>query len=312
MDKRAMDARAEQPTILIVDDTPTNIQVLAEALRADYRVKVAGSGRMAFEIIARQGLPDLILLDVMMPDMDGYEVCRRLKGDPRTKDIPVIFATAKSDPLDEEHGLRLGAVDYIVKPFHLPIVAARVQNHINLKLKTDLLESHALLDGLTSIPNRRRFDEDLASEWKRAHRAGSTISLIMLDVDHFKAYNDHYGHGAGDNCLRKVAGALAEAVVRPGDLAARYGGEEFVVLLPTTGHESATQIAERIRAQVEALRIPHDYSAAAAWVTISVGLASAIPSDCDGAAALLEKADNMLYRAKNAGRNRVCGAPEGE
>jgi len=312
MDNRAMGARAEKPTILIVDDTPTNIQVLAEALRADYRVKVAGSGKAAFEIIARQGLPDLILLDVMMPGMDGYAVCRRLKDDPRTKDIPVIFVTAKSDPLDEEHGLRLGAVDYIAKPFHPHIVAARVQNHINLKLKTDLLELHALLDGLTSIPNRRRFDDDLASEWKRAHRAGSMLSLIMLDVDYFKPYNDHYGHGAGDNCLRKVAGALAEAVVRPGDLAARYGGEEFVVLLPATGKDGAAQIAERIRAQVEALRIPHGYSAVAAWVTVSVGLASAVPRDCDGTAALLEKADNMLYRAKDAGRNRVCGASEAE
>lgn len=154
----------KKPLILIVNDTPTNIQVLAESLRADYRVRVAGSGKAAFEVIGKAGAPDLILLDVMMPDMDGYEVCRRLKQAPATKNVPVIFVTAKADAVDEEYGLNLGAVDYIAKPFHLPIVAARVRNHIDLKIKTDLLESQAMLDGLTNIPNRRRFDETLESE----------------------------------------------------------------------------------------------------------------------------------------------------
>jgi len=297
-----------KPVILIVDDTPTNIQVLAEALRADYRVKVAGSGKMALDII-QQGQPDLILLDVMMPDMDGYEVCRTLKSDPLTQNIPVIFVTARTDTVEETFGLQLGAVDYIAKPFRLPIVLARVRNHIALKLKSDLLEAHALLDGLTSIPNRRRFDQSLAIEWKRAQRSGLPLSVLMLDIDHFKAYNDTLGHRAGDDCLTRVAMLLCEALERPGDLLARYGGEEFVALLPETDEEGAARIAERCRAQIEDARIPHPNSATAGWVTVSIGVGTLLPDD--GVAnpdALIEQADARLYRAKAAGRNRVCSA----
>jgi diguanylate cyclase (GGDEF)-like protein len=301
-----MSDSASKPVILIVDDTPTNIQVLAEALRAEHRVKVAASGKAAFEVIAKQGLPDLILLDVMMPDMDGYEVCRRLKEDPATQKVPVIFVTARNDTVDEELGLKLGAVDYIAKPFHLPIVLARVRNHIQLKRKTDLLESLALLDGLTNIPNRRRFDEHLESEWKRGIRSGAPLSIIMIDIDFFKHYNDHHGHGAGDVCLRKVADVLAVAVVRPGDLVARYGGEEFVALLPDTDAEGALQIAERLRGNVAALQIPHGHSEVDPFVTISLGVASCEPSTHSFPAELLEQADQQLYRAKSMGRNRVC------
>ena len=299
-----------KPTILIVDDTPANIHVLAEALREDYRVKVAASGAAVFEIIAKQGTPDLILLDVMMPGMDGYTVCRRLKDDPQTQHIPVIFVTARSESEDEEVGLRLGAMDYIAKPFHLPIVLARVRNHIQLKRKTDLLEKYAMLDGLTGIPNRRRFDETFDIEWKRAQRSGSPLALIMVDIDFFKQYNDHYGHGAGDACLRKVAGTLSAAVTRPGDIVARYGGEEFVVLMPDTDAEGARMIAERIRELVVAQAIPHEASAAAPVVTSSLGAASLIPDASLVPARLLEIADRRLYFAKAAGRNRVCASSE--
>lgn len=297
---------ASKPLILIVDDTPINIQILAEALRADYRIKVATGGPAALEVIAAHGPPDLVLLDVMMPGMDGYEVCRRLKAEPATRNVPVIFVTARTDAVDEEYGLRLGAVDYIGKPFHLPIVVARVRNQINLKLKTDLLESLALLDGLTNIANRRRFDDALAAEWKRARRNGRPLALIMADIDFFKAYNDHYGHGAGDVCLKRIATVLADAADRPADLVARYGGEEFVALLPETDCAGVRNIAERLRAAAEALHIPHAFSAAAPWVTISVGFAGMTP-DGERAAPLLAEADRMLYRAKEAGRNRVCG-----
>lgn len=296
-----------KPVVLIVDDTPTNIQVLAEALRADYRVKVAGSGKMALEII-QQGQPDLILLDVMMPNIDGYEVCRTLKNDPLTQNIPVIFVTARTDTVDETYGLQLGAVDYIAKPFRLPIVLARVRNHIDLKLKTDLLESHALLDGLTSIPNRRRFDQSLETEWKRAQRSGLPLSVIMFDIDHFKTYNDCLGHRAGDNCLTKVASLLADSVERPGDLVARYGGEEFVALLPETDEEGAARIAERCRAHVAEQQIPHPASVTADWVTVSVGVATLLPQSDHVAESLLEQADACLYQAKVEGRNRVCNA----
>ena len=296
----------KKPLILIVDDTPTNIQVLAESLRMEYRVRVAGSGKAAFEIIAKVGAPDLILLDVMMPDMDGYEVCRRLKQAPETKNVPVIFVTAKADAVDEEYGLSLGAVDYIAKPFHLPIVAARVRNHINLKIKTDLLESQAMLDGLTNIPNRRRFDETLESEWKRAQRSGMPLSLIMADIDFFKHYNDNYGHGVGDECLKKVAAALANSIDRPSDLVARYGGEEFMMILPGTDAAGARAIAERIRGNVESMRILHEHSDASNNVTVSVGVACVTPNTGMKQSELLKLADEMLYQAKESGRNRVC------
>ena len=296
-----------KPLILIVDDTPTNIQVLAESLRADYRVKVATSGQAALEIVARDN-PDLVLLDVMMPGMDGYDVCRRLKQQPETQNIPVIFVTARTETVDEELGLNLGAVDYIAKPFHLAIVKSRVRNHINLKLKTDLLESLALLDGLTNIPNRRRFDEALEQEWKRSVRTGTPLSLIMSDIDFFKRYNDNYGHGMGDICLKQVATALAAAITRPSDLVARYGGEEFVALLPETDAEGARLIAERFRSNAEALQIPHERSDASRWVTVSVGVASLIPKAEDAFQELMKQADHMLYRAKELGRNRVCGS----
>lgn len=296
-----------RPLILVVDDTPTNIQVLAEVLRTDYRVRVAGSGKAAFDIIAKLGAPDLILLDVMMPDMDGYEVCRRLKEEPNTKNIPVIFVTAKSYVADEEYGLRLGAVDYIGKPFYLPIVMARVRNHISLKMKTDLLESEAMLDGLTNIPNRRRFDEALESEWKRAQRSGIALSLIMLDIDFFKRYNDNYGHGAGDECLKKVAASLVDAIDRPSDLVARYGGEEFVALLPRTDAEGARIIAERIRIKVENMGLPHQYSDVFGNVTVSIGYACVLPSAEASQVELLRLTDERLYEAKGSGRNRVCG-----
>ena len=303
-----MNTAAPPPLILIVDDTPLNIHVLAEALRAEYRVKVATSGPGALDIAANPDLrPDLILLDVMMPEMDGYEVCRRLKQNPQTQHIPVIFVTAKTDVIDEEQGLSLGAVDYIAKPFHQAIVKARVRNHINLKLKTDLLESLALVDGLTNIPNRRRFDEALEQEWKRSTRSGESLALIMADIDHFKAYNDHYGHGGGDQCLKAVAQALAQSIDRAGDIVARYGGEEFVAVMPNTDAAGAQLLAERWRANVAALRLPHGFSSAADHVTISVGYAALKPVIDRAPTELLELADKMLYQAKEQGRNRVCG-----
>ncbi len=297
-----------KPLVLIVDDTPTNIQVLAETLRADYRVKVATSGEAALDIVKkRDSKPDLILLDVMMAGLDGYEVCRRLKENPDTQGIPVIFVTAKNDAQDEERGLRLGAMDYIAKPFHPAIVKARVQNHINLKMKTDLLESLALIDGLTGIPNRRRLDEALDTEWKRSLRCGTPLAMVMADVDCFKAYNDHYGHGAGDECLKAVARALSASLTRPADMMARYGGEEFVAIMPDTDAAGAKLLAQRWRDNVAALALPHACSNTTDHVTVSVGYASQTPFAEQAPQTLLGLADKMLYRAKELGRNRICG-----
>ena len=195
----------EHMSLLIVDDIPWNIQVLAEGLRALCRIRVATSGHKALEIAASDDPPDLMLLDVMMPEMDGFEVCRRLKEQAGTADIPVIFITARGDVEDEARGLNLGAVDYITKPFHLPLVLARVRTHLRLKMKTDSLERLSAVDALTGIGNRRRFDEVLAREWRRGVRLGVPLAAVMMDVDQFKAYNDHLGHGAGDECLVRVA-----------------------------------------------------------------------------------------------------------
>jgi diguanylate cyclase (GGDEF)-like protein len=298
--------RPAQASILIVDDVPTNIQVLAEALRQQHRVKVATNGRDALAIARSQPKPDMILLDVMMPEMDGFEVCRQLKADPATRQIPVIFVTAKDDVADEERGLMLGAVDYITKPFHLPVVRARVRNHLALKLKADLLESLANIDSLTDIPNRRRFDEKFDHEWRRCQRSNQPLSLIMLDVDHFKAFNDYFGHGAGDICLVTVAATLSGNLSRPGDMVARYGGEEFAVILPETDLDGACRMADRLREALALQRMPQAPGAGCGIVTLSAGVASRVPAEQADMTELLEAADRKLYDAKTQGRNRVC------
>ncbi|AMK77522.1 MULTISPECIES: diguanylate cyclase domain-containing protein [Methylomonas] len=302
-----MTTEVSKPLILIVDDTPTNIQVLAENLIDEYRIKVAVSGEAALEAIERQGAPDLILLDVMIPGMDGYEVCRRLKSDPQTAAIPVIFVTAMNAATNEEYGLNLGAMDYITKPFYLPVVKARIRNHIRLKQMTDMLEAMAWMDGLTGIPNRRRFDQVLENEWKRAQRNQLPLALVMVDVDYFKAYNDCHGHGAGDICLRQVATLLAASVSRSGDLVARYGGEEFVMLMPETDAEGAQRVSELLCRRVEAQQIPHTGSSASPWVTISAGFAVVVPELQQLPFELLDEADRQLYLAKESGRNGARG-----
>ena len=301
-----MNKASNKPMILVVDDVPTNVQILAEALHGLYRIKVASNGNDALDIAQREPHPDLILLDVMMPDMDGFEVCRRLKADLRTQKIPVIFATAMSSMSDEERCLNLGAVDYMTKPFVIPIAKARIRNHIRLKQQADRLEALSLLDALTDIPNRRRYDESLASEWARAKRDRTPLSLIMIDIDHFKEYNDYYGHGAGDVCLQRVATELAEGVVRPGDVVARYGGEEFVVILPDTDKDAAGQIAERLRERIEKLNLAHAYSETKSVITISAGVATQTElGECLSSRMLHDSADKALYMAKAGGRNRV-------
>lgn len=300
-----------KPTLLVVDDEPTNIQALGNLLKDEYRIRVANNGEKALALAAEDapGRPDLILLDIQMPGIDGYEVCRRLKEDPRTSDIAVIFVTALDDARDEEHGLNLGAVDYIARPFNPAIVRARVNTHVKLKRRTDLLEQYAMLDGLTGVPNRRYFDEQLDRETRRSRREGKPLSLIMLDIDHFKSFNDHYGHGAGDRCLQKVAETLALTLNRPGDTLYRYGGEEFVALLPCTDATGALEVGETLRNAIEALALPHARSATGPVVTVSLGAATLDPAGEPEAdpESLLAGADAALYRAKNHGRNRCCG-----
>jgi len=293
-----------QANILVVDDSPENLQVISAVLKQDYKVKVAINGERALALASAAEPPDLILLDVMMPGMDGYEVCARLKQNPATAGIPVLFVSSRDDEEDEARGLSLGAIDYIVKPIRPSIVQARVRNHIELKRSRDLLERLTTQDHLTGISNRRRFDDCLLLEWQRAARAQTPMSLIAIDIDHFKAYNDHYGHPGGDQCLIQVAQALAACVTRPTDLVARCGGEEFACLLPSTDSSGASRLTEQMRAAIEALCLEHAQSPTHGHVTISLGVTTAIPQTDEPAQALVDMADAALYEAKSAGRNR--------
>jgi diguanylate cyclase (GGDEF)-like protein len=238
--------------------------------------------------------------------LDGYEVCRRLKQDDRTNNIPVIFITAKMGVEDEAKGLELGAVDYIVKPFSLPIIKARVRTHLELKRNRDILENIAHLDGLTGIRNRRFLDDMLTSEWRRGNRRETKISLIMIDIDRFKEFNDNYGHMIGDDCLRRVAATLTDSVRRPADFVARYGGEEFAAVLPETDLPAAMLIADLMRKRVESLDIEHR-THPEGRITISLGVATMQPSRMAEPAALMAAADKLLYESKEAGRNCVRG-----
>jgi diguanylate cyclase (GGDEF)-like protein len=297
-------------TLLIVDDEKQNRALLTELLQEDHRIILAKDGIQALER-AREHRPDLILLDVLMPEMDGYAVIRALKDDDQTRDIPVIFITALDSVGDEEHGLDLGAVDYISKPFNPSIVRVRIRNHLQSVHQRRMLEQLAMHDSLTGIPNRRRLTEVYEQEWRRCMRDAVPLSLIVVDVDLFKAFNDTYGHAAGDEVLRRIAGILQTSLRRPGDFVARYGGEEFVILLPGIDSAGAQALSEHARADIEAEHIPHAVSSVAPWVTISLGGATRIPQEGNCSPELFSLADTYLYEAKHNGRNRVAWAPAG-
>jgi diguanylate cyclase (GGDEF)-like protein len=292
-----------QQSVLVVDDEKQNRSLLAELLKDDCRIALAKNGNQALER-AHELQPDLILLDVMMPDMDGYDVIQALKNDDATRQIPVIFISALDSTADEERGLDLGAVDYITKPFHPSIVRKRVRNHLQSAHHRHLLENLAMIDSLTEIANRRRYNEALDNEWRRCARSATPLSLAIIDVDHFKAYNDHLGHADGDRVLRQIAQKLSEFVRRPGDLVARYGGEEFVLLLPNSEPADAAHLGEEIRQAVAALQLPHPASAVAPQVTISLGGATVYPAGGQVDPAFFLTADAALYAAKAAGRNQ--------
>ncbi|MEG1051103.1 MAG: diguanylate cyclase [Janthinobacterium sp.] len=424
-------SQRHEAAILIVDDAPANLELLRKLMSEQgYQTYVATSGERALAI-AQRAHPDLILLDVLMPDMDGIETCRRLKQHPLTQRIPVIFMSAKTETEDVVAGFDCGAVDYISKPLRMAEVCARVRAQLQIRsnnetqqeqaerLRTivnnmaeglliieadgriqytnpacdqylgfrenelagrfigellsplvtqeyldyfamyaanpekahnhgtrevairhrngealsmdltltpmylrqplyigllhdithhkqseDALQRAAYLDPLTKIANRRHFDSFLEKEWQRAVRGG-TLSLVVLDVDHFKLYNDSLGHPAGDTCLQQVAQAIASHACRSGDLAARYGGEEFVLLFADTDADSALSLAEAIRAHIEQLQLPHPRSGTSPWITVSIGVATIRPHQLDQREALFVAADRALYEAKEAGRNQV-------
>jgi diguanylate cyclase (GGDEF)-like protein/PAS domain S-box-containing protein len=434
----AIPAPARQAAILIVDDAPASLGLLQDILRGQgYRTFVATSGERALDL-AQRIQPDLILLDVMLPGLDGLETCSRLKSQPGTADIPVIFVSACSDTDDIVAGFDRGAADYIAKPLRLPEVCARVRAQLQIraasqsntqqlkrlrmivdgmdeglmllgldgriqyanpaserclgasgrelagrplsallaepaandyaaffddrddaaalercrgtrevllhqpegslramdlslspmasseqlfvallhdithhKQSANALQRAALADPLTGIANRRHFDACLEREWQRAIRTARPLSLLVLDVDHFKLYNDLLGHAAGDQCLQAVASTLQSHALRATDLAARYGGEEFVLLLPDTPFAGAAKVAEAIRADVERLRVPNPRSSTSDFVTISVGAATIVPTQFDDIRSLFLAADRAMYDAKDAGRNQVLAVGAG-
>ena len=291
-------------TLLIVDDEKQNRLLLTELFGSTYKIIQAKNGVQALEK-ARQHRPDLILLDVLMPEMDGMGVLRELKRDDATRLIPVIFITALDSATDEANGLNLGAVDYISKPFHPPIVRVRVRNQLQLVHQQRLLEQLASLDGLTGIPNRRQFDATLLKEWHRCQRNQQPLSLIVADVDFFKKYNDALGHAAGDRVLQEVAATLRQAARRPGDLVARYGGEEFVLLLPETDATSAQALAEGLQQLLHSKAFAHPNSSLGPWLTMSMGGNTTVPSTTALDPEFFALADAALYRAKHQGRNQV-------
>lgn len=291
-------------TLLIVDDEKQNRLLLTELFGSTYKIIQAKNGVQALEK-ARQHRPDLILLDVLMPEMDGMGVLRELKRDDATRLIPVIFITALDSATDEANGLNLGAVDYISKPFHPPTVRVRVRNQLQLLHQRRLLEQLASLDGLTGIPNRRQFDATLLKEWHRCQRNQQPLSLIVADVDFFKKYNDALGHAAGDRVLQEVAATLRQAARRPGDLVARYGGEEFVLLLPETDATSAQALAEGLQQLLHSKAFAHPNSSLGPCLTMSMGGNTTVPSTTALDPEFFALADAALYRAKHQGRNQV-------
>jgi len=292
-------------TLMIVDDVPANIRVLVNALSVDYEIVAATRGNDVLRL-AERAKPALILLDIELPDVDGYSLCQQLRQSPSCGQIPVIFVTARDHEADEVRGLRLGAVDYITKPFSSAIVQARVRTHLELKRYRDLLRNRSDSDGLTGLANRRRFDEYLAQQSATALGAGTSLALIMADVDRFKSYNDRYGHLAGDDCLKRVAQTMREVFGDEGVLVARYGGEEFVCVMPETDRGSAQAAAEACRRRLLEAEIAHEGNPPDGLVSLSLGVAVLESIDKQPAHALCARADRALYQAKMRGRNRVC------
>ncbi|MEL6578678.1 MAG: diguanylate cyclase [Cyanobacteria bacterium J06621_12] len=320
-----------QAKILVVDDKLDNVELLSTILVLQgYKVEKCNCGKLAIES-AIAILPDLILLDISMPEMDGFSVCKILKQNSITQDIPIIFISALNEVENKTQGFKYGGNDYITKPFQIEEVTVRVEHQLKiyylqaeLKAKNKQLEREiehrqaaekkllklnqklnrlATIDGLTGIANRHYLDEFLIKEWQRGKREQFSLALVLCDIDYFKQYNDCFGHQQGDMCLAKVAQAIAKVVNRPADLVARYGGEEFAIVLPRTSGENAMLVAEKICLQIEALNLTHPNSSVSDRVSLSLGVAAVIPDAQYTKKQLLVTADKALYQAKKQGRN---------
>lgn len=305
------------PTILVVDDTPANLLLLTQLLNGQaYDVRPVTQGAMALAA-ARTIRPDLILLDIRMPDIDGYTICQELKADSETSQIPIIFISALDDTEDKVRAFECGGVDYVTKPFQPAEVLARVRTHLALAQARTALEMAnrelqralareaelARIDWLTGVYNRSHFYELATHEFAIAARYDQPLAICMFDVDHFKQINDRYGHLIGDQVLRAVA-QTAASQIRAADCIGRFGGEEFILLLPNTNTSSGVVLAERLRTAIADLRIQTEKGEISA--TISLGVAGRQPADLV-IERLIDRADQALYAAKRQGRNCVVG-----
>lgn len=317
--------------ILIVDDRAENLFVLESILEGmDCNIMKATSGNEALGLMLEHDFA-LVLMDVQMPEMDGFETAELMRGSERTRYIPIVFVTAISkEQKCIFKGYEIGAVDYLFKPIEPVILKSKVRVFLDIYNQKKMLEEQAellelkvmeltelkdansrledltLSDGLTGISNRRNFDQYIRKSWRNSLRANKPLSLIMADIDYFKAFNDHYGHLKGDECLKKVAKTVDFTLKRPMDLAARYGGEEFAIVLPDTDSHGALIVAEDIRQNIEGQLLAHEYSNVAPYVTVSLGVATVVPKQTDSIEQFIEKADMALYDAKQSGRNKVC------
>lgn len=320
----------ERPRVLLVDDQPTVAKAVQEMIAdaPEFDFHYCADAKRAL-LVARQIRPTVILQDLVMPDMSGSVLLRFLRADPFLVGVPIIMLSSREDPRDKSRAFTDGASDYLVKlPDRIELIA-RLRTHarsyiaarerdaalktlealkLELEKKNDELARISTVDGLTAIANRRRFDEVIELEWRQAARRSEALSLIMIDVDHFKRFNDRHGHVGGDVCLRRVAACIDATGRRPADLAARYGGEEFALLLPNTEIEGATMLASTLLARIAAEAIPHGDSDVSPHVTVSLGVASARPTRDSDPEALIRRADAALYDAKHGGRARWCAA----
>ena len=259
--------------ILLVDDDPGLIRVMARMLAGLGQFRFATHGEAALQQ-ARDWQPDLMILDAEMPGMSGFQVCETMKADPALRDVPIVFVTSHTDHEFEVKGLELGAADFLAKPVNEPLVLARVKTQLRIKRLTDELRRVATKDLVTKLPNRASFEESLTKEWARGLRAGSPISLLMVEVDYLDLYADRYGHQQVEKCMRRVAGALQGLCERPADLLARFDPNTFAILLPETAHEHAEQMAHQVIDAVEGLAIDHDKSPLSRHITATVGMSA--------------------------------------
>ena len=300
-----MKLKSQRQCILLIDDAPTQLLALENMLSLDYDVKTAGTGEEGIELIKKGVGVDLILLDLYMPNMTGFEVITHLKSSEETKHIPIILITGSVSTEDEVHGLALGAVDYIRKPFTEVVVKLRVEIHLKLIAQMKIIENLSLTDGLAGINNRRSFDQVVKSVWGFARRANDCFGMMMLDIDRFKSFNDRYGHLNGDVCLKAVVGCIGSTLKRESDSLYRWGGEEFVVLMPGISIDGVMTVAETVRERVSLTPIHMDEATAFVIISIGVGVITPEVDFNHGFLTFLGDVNKALHRAKENGRNRV-------